>query len=593
VDCNTNGVPDDCDIAGGTSTDFNLNGIPDDCETEVDFDPPLEFEALGEPSVEAVGDLDGDGTPDTVIIIPNPDPMLPGQIQVFLNQGTDGSGAWLGFVANEPILVGINPSDVAVGFLDNDVHLDVAVTNAGDNTVAILLNQGTGDGALTLAGTIPVGANPSSIIAAELNGDAFIDLAVTEQGSPLAVSPESLDAFLAGLLGTGDEGFVRILVNDGLAGFDDGGSKSTGGSATTAMEPDDVDNDKDTDMMGVNGLGSPGATESGSVFVIINEGGGVFADAVTFDVGVNPTDLATGDFNQDGFVDIAVTNAGDATVSVLLNQGAGLEGGSLFTVAGELPVGDQPQSVDVGDVDGDGDLDLAVVAEDEEIGPSVEVLENFAELGGAPLGSVSFGLPEAFSVDADPNFVVSADLNADFLFDLVTVNADISPSGGSVTALLSNPDPIALPASLDYEPSNCPNRVRLDGDGYLSIALLGASGFDVTQIDVTTLQLSRAANVGGSLAPNLGPPGPGLEFGNIVSPPVGPPCSCIGIAPDGTLDLLMRFRQQRMIEQLSLKDLLPVAQVEVKVEGTLLDGPFFQAFDCVIISVPTDVQGFP
>jgi hypothetical protein len=33
TDCNANGVPDDCDIAGGTSDDLNANGIPDECET--------------------------------------------------------------------------------------------------------------------------------------------------------------------------------------------------------------------------------------------------------------------------------------------------------------------------------------------------------------------------------------------------------------------------------------------------------------------------------------------------------------------------------------------------------------------------------
>jgi hypothetical protein len=43
VDCNINGVPDMCDIAGGTSADCNANGIPDECES-------------------FPGDLDGDGT---------------------------------------------------------------------------------------------------------------------------------------------------------------------------------------------------------------------------------------------------------------------------------------------------------------------------------------------------------------------------------------------------------------------------------------------------------------------------------------------------------------------------------------------------
>ena len=46
-DCNGNGIPDDEDIAEGTSQDINLNGVPDECEDcnenglpdECDLDP--------------------------------------------------------------------------------------------------------------------------------------------------------------------------------------------------------------------------------------------------------------------------------------------------------------------------------------------------------------------------------------------------------------------------------------------------------------------------------------------------------------------------------------------------------------------------
>jgi hypothetical protein len=41
MDCNLNGVPDECDISSGTSHDYNHNGVPDECEPPVipgDFD---------------------------------------------------------------------------------------------------------------------------------------------------------------------------------------------------------------------------------------------------------------------------------------------------------------------------------------------------------------------------------------------------------------------------------------------------------------------------------------------------------------------------------------------------------------------------
>ena len=52
-----------------------------------------------------------------VIVIPGEDSGSNGFVQVFLNQGTDVGGTWLGLVANDPIEVGTEPSSVDVGFL--------------------------------------------------------------------------------------------------------------------------------------------------------------------------------------------------------------------------------------------------------------------------------------------------------------------------------------------------------------------------------------------------------------------------------------------------------------------------------------------
>lgn len=37
-DCNGNGVPDECDVVGGTSPDCNGNGVPDECQPDSDGD---------------------------------------------------------------------------------------------------------------------------------------------------------------------------------------------------------------------------------------------------------------------------------------------------------------------------------------------------------------------------------------------------------------------------------------------------------------------------------------------------------------------------------------------------------------------------
>jgi len=46
-DCNSNGVPDECEIADGTSSDFNLNGVPDECEPDCQPNDIPDFVEIG------------------------------------------------------------------------------------------------------------------------------------------------------------------------------------------------------------------------------------------------------------------------------------------------------------------------------------------------------------------------------------------------------------------------------------------------------------------------------------------------------------------------------------------------------------------
>src|SRR5262245_519616 len=68
-----------------------------------------------------------------------------------------------------------------------------------------------------------------------------------------------------------------------------------------------------------------------------------------------PLPLAVGDFNRDGWLDLAVHLYGSDDVSILLGNGEG-----AFEVAGSYRAGTNPFSIAVGDFDGDGALDLAV-----------------------------------------------------------------------------------------------------------------------------------------------------------------------------------------------------------------------------------------
>ncbi len=282
------------------------------------------------------------------------------------------------------------------------------MTNAGDNNVYVLLNQGSGDASFSLFSVVPVGNAPSAITAADHNEDSFVDLAVTNK----------LD------------NTVLILFGDGFGNFapDAAAAPIVVGALPVAMLGGDFDGNKCPDLAGAS-QGAAAGLGSGTVFVLLGDIGGGFLGPFFYDAGLEPTDVATGDLDVDGFNDVVVSNGGDDTLSILLNLGNG-----SFAPPMTLPVGTQPLSVDAFDLENDGDLDLAVVA---DVGGTrvVQVLENLID-GGEVL---VFAEPLSVGVGADANFVAQADFNGDGFADLVTVNADQGQTDGSVTVLITAP----------------------------------------------------------------------------------------------------------------------------------------------------------
>ncbi len=403
-----------------------------------DFEPPHERQAAGPANRVAVGDLDGDvaGTTDVVVVIPGGAAARgSGSIQIFRNLGNDNKlDQWQGLAeGNQPVDVGVLPAAVAVGFLNGDAHLDVVVANAGDNTVSVLLNDGSGGGNFLTPAHIPVTGEPSAVAVADFDLDGDSDLAVTR----------TLDDV------------VTILINQGDASFEPSQQLFIGGTGPLAVDPSDVDPDRISpdplgegvplpDLSGLNAnvAGACDGLSAGSVFVMRNLGGGSFGPVANYPVGPCPSDLSVADLDGNALPDIVVTNRDDNTLSILINQGGG-----IFADGAELPVGAMPLSVEAADLDGDSDLDLTVVADIA----AVQIVEN---LGTSP-GDLTFGSPITLAVGADPNFLATADFNSDGLVDLVTVNNDQDePTGGSVTVLLNAPPP-------------CP--AEIDGDGVVDV----------------------------------------------------------------------------------------------------------------------------
>ena len=332
--------------------------------------------------------------------------------------------------------VGRVPVFVAAGDFNGDGKLDLVTANYFDNNVSVLL--GNGEGTFQPAMPFAVGKAPISAAVGDFNGDGKLDLAVTNYG----------DNTVSVLLGNGDGSFTAASGPPFKVGND------------PRVVAGDFNGDGNLDLAVANG-------NDGTVSILLGNGSGAFvaAPGSPFAVGSGPYSIATGDFNHDGNLDLTVTLFGDNTVSVLLGNGDG-----TFTPASGSPlaVGNGPDSVAVGDFNGDGKLDLVVVNEHDN---TVTVLQGFGD------GS-SFFVAGVYSVGAFPGEVVVGDLNGDGNLDLAVANF----LGNTVSVLLGTGDGSFLPQAT-FATDNQPIKVAIgdfNGDGRMDLAVANEYSNDVS-----------------------------------------------------------------------------------------------------------------
>jgi hypothetical protein len=276
----------------------------------------------------AVGDVNGDNTPDIVVC----NTSQPGGI--YLNDGT-GS-----FPNTSPYTRTFGTSSdlvdsIALGDVDGDGDLDIAIGNLQRQN-AVYLNDGTGS--FAIASEFGTGLDISTSVAlADMNGDAALDIVV---GNP-------------GLWG-GEQN--AVYLNDGGGDFSAANAHHFGDSTYPwSIAVGDMDGDGDLDIVVGN--------EDESNTVYLNDGTGYFAGAARdFGAALGSTlSIALGDVDDNGTLDVVVGNEGEQN-AVYLNDGDGTFTGSHSFGTGS----DSTTSVAVGDVDGDGDLDIAVGNRDEQ-----------------------------------------------------------------------------------------------------------------------------------------------------------------------------------------------------------------------------------
>ncbi len=201
---------------------------------------------------------------------------------------------------------------------------------------------------------------------------------------------------------------------------------------------------------------------SHTISVLLGQGNGTFAPAVTYAAGTNPMAVALADFNGDGQLDVVGANSGSHTVSVWLGSGDGTLG-AVSTVS----AGSYPYHVVATDVNGDGRPDLLVA---NYYSNAMSVL-----LGQ---GDGTFQAGVGFGVGSNPIESAVGDWNRDGWLDVAVANY----GSNTVSIRLGNGDG-TFGALTNYGVGSQPNGITagdFDGDGWLDLAVANYNSHNVS-----------------------------------------------------------------------------------------------------------------
>jgi Bacterial Ig-like domain (group 3)/FG-GAP-like repeat len=346
-----------------------------------------------QPGTAVLADVNNDGRLDLILAVNETNTI---SVQLGLGDGT--------FQA--PIFSAgtiVNPSTIVVGDFNGDGNLDMAMGNLGDTTITVLL--GIGDGTFQAPQTYPVGSGPVSIAVGDFNGDGNLDLAVLNTN----------DNNVTILLGQGD-GTFQTEADCSILPFVQGRSNAfvqgrpnpqmqcppmtlAVGSGASQIATADLNGDGSADLVVTN-------ADDATVSVLLGAGDGTFQTQAVYAVNFGVGGIAIADFNGDGFPDLVAVYSEGNTASVLLGNGDG-----TFQPTVNYAVGNFSGHVVASDFNGDGKMDVAV---SNVIDGTISLL-----LGK---GDGTFQPQVTYPAGSSSSGMAAGDLNGDGLPDLIIAN---------------------------------------------------------------------------------------------------------------------------------------------------------------------------
>jgi hypothetical protein len=432
-DINGDGIPD---IVTANSVGYGSGGTVSVLLGKGDgtFGPRTDYDVGDGALIPALADLNGDGRLDIVTANDYGRGMT-----VLLNNG-DGTFARTDYAPG----IGLVTS-LAVGDLNGDGHPDIVLGDYSNSKVVVMLNNGDGTFKEFSDFSVP-GAAVQSVKLGDLNHDGHLDLVVEYHGS----------SHVSVLLGNGDGTFGRP-TNYAIQGP----------GAELALA--DMNGDGNLDIVASD------AANAESVSVLLGNGDGTFAPRITtFTGATGGAQVAVGDFNGDGHLDLVTCNQQDQSLTVLLGNGDGTFGSRT-----DIADGNSPARVAVGDFNGDGRLDI--------------VNTNHADNTVSVLNSLPPGL---YISDASVTEGSGTTVTAVFAVTLVggsSQTATVDYSTGDGTAK-SPRDFVAASGTLTFSPGQTTQhiRVRVRDDGLEG----GNQNFFVNLSNATNVPIVDSQGIG-------------------------------------------------------------------------------------------------